>query len=301
MLSKGSKAVISASFAVLSWSTVATAFKLALEHLTHFELLLIASSTALLINALILTFRHHWGALRSVSRGKLEYFAMLGLLNPVLYYLILFKSYSLLPAQIAQPINYVWPVILTILLALFTHRSIPKLKYAGLLISLSGVAVISLGTSKIGHFQVSGFGIFLAVLSAVLWAIYWMVRNRRNDKTDATVALFLCFLFGTAYLLIMACFVGFPRLTTAGALCGMYVGCFEMGIPFIAFGYAMRNTDNPALINQMCYLAPFLSLFFIAIVLHEPIVTTTYLGLGLIVAGILFNQYAVKTRHQKAS
>jgi drug/metabolite transporter (DMT)-like permease len=74
-----------------------------------------------------------------------------------------------------------------------------------------------------------------------------------------------------------------------------------MGIPFIAFGYAMRNTDNPALINQMCYLAPFLSLFFIAIVLHEPIVTTTYLGLGLIVAGILFNQYAVKTRHQKAS
>ena len=32
------RALASASLAVLSWSTVATAFKLALEHLTHFEL-----------------------------------------------------------------------------------------------------------------------------------------------------------------------------------------------------------------------------------------------------------------------
>ena len=39
------RAIIYACIAVLSWSTVATAFKIALTHLTHFEMLLIASCT----------------------------------------------------------------------------------------------------------------------------------------------------------------------------------------------------------------------------------------------------------------
>ena len=295
MISNGTKAKISASFAVLSWSTVATAFKLALEHLTHFELLLIASSTSLLIFAMILTFQHRWKSLISIDIAQYGYFALLGLLNPVLYYLILFKSYSLLPAQIAQPINYMWPIFLTVFLAIFTHRSIPNRKYLGLIISLGGVIIISIGSTKIGNFNLSGIGIFFAALSAVLWSVYWMVTNRNKGKIDANVALFLCFLFGTLYLLIMACFIGIHTLTTVGVLSGMYVGCFEMGIPFVAFGYAISKTDNPALINQMCYLSPFISLFFISVILHEPIVMTTYLGLGMIIAGIVFNQYATKS------
>ncbi|MDE6023584.1 MAG: EamA family transporter, partial [Muribaculaceae bacterium] len=68
-----------------------------------------------------------------------------------------------------------------------------------------------------------------------------------------------------------------------------YIGCFEMGIPFLTFGLALRITKNPALINQMCYLSPFLSLFLIAIVLGETIVPATYVGLALIVAGLIFN------------
>lgn len=63
-----------------------------------------------------------------------------------------------------------------------------------------------------------------------------------------------------------------------------------MGIPFICFGIAIRTTNNPALVNQLCYLAPFLSLFFISFILGEPIVWSTYLGLVLIVGGLVFNQ-----------
>ena len=76
------------------------------------------------------------------------------------------------------------------------------------------------------------------------------------------------------------------------------VGGFEMGIPFIFFGLAMRKTSNPALINQLCYLSPFMSLFFISVVLGEQIVFTTYIGLVMIVLGIVFNQYFVKSSNQ---
>lgn len=74
-------------------------------------------------------------------------------------------------------------------------------------------------------------------------------------------------------------------------LSGAYIGAFEMGVPFICFGLAIRTTDNPALINQMCYLSPFLSLFFISVVLREAIMPTTIVGLVLIVGGLVYNEY----------
>ena len=136
-------------------------------------------------------------------------------------------------------------------------------------------------------------------MSALLWATYWMVNNRNKDKTDATVACFMSFLFGSIYLVLGALVVGVNLETLPGILSGMYVGAFEMGIPFICFGLAIRKTTNPALINQLCYLSPFLSLFFVSSILGEPIVPTTYIGLVLIVAGIVFNEYCVKAKTEK--
>ena len=59
---------------------------------------------------------------------------------------------------------------------------------------------------------------------------------------------------------------------------------------YVCFGAAMRTTSNPALINQLCYLSPFLSLFFISTILGEPILVTTYIGLLLIVGGLVYNK-----------
>lgn len=289
-------AIACACIAVLCWSTVATAFKIALTHLTHFEMLLVASATSLLIFALLLTLQKKWPLVASLTGRQWGYFALLGLLNPVAYYLVLFKAYDLLPAQVAQPINYAWPIVLLILLALFAHQPIPRRKYIGMFISLGGVALISLGTGRSPGLSIPLHGLLLAALSALLWASYWMVNNRFKNQADGSVSLFMSFLFGTLYLLTGAAVTGVHLHTLPGMLAGMYVGAFEMGIPFIFFGLAMRRTSNPALVNQLCYLSPFLSLFFIAIVLGERIVPTTYIGLALIVTGIVFNQYLVKEK-----
>lgn len=289
------KATLCAGIAVLSWSTVATAFKIALTHLTHFEMLLIASCTALFIFVLLLTFQQKWALVRALPAKQWGRFALIGLLNPVAYYLVLFKAYALLPAQIAQPINYAWPIVLLVLLALFARQPIPPQKYIGMFISLAGVAFISFGSGSVGTASVPLHGLLLAALSAFLWALYWMVNNK-NREVDGSVTLFLSFLFGTAYLVVAACVIGVNIHTLPGVLSGMYVGAFEIGIPFFFFGLAMRLTKNPALVNQMCYLSPFISLFLIAVVLREQIVTTTYIGLALIVSGIVFNEYLVKRR-----
>lgn len=289
-MEKNSKAILYASVAVLSWSTVATAFKVGLKSLTYFELILIASCTALVIFTIVIIAQKKLAVISSFSSKQWLRFAGIGLLNPVAYYLVLFKSYSLLPAQVAQPINYTWPILLLVMLAIFTRRPIPIPKYIGLIFSLLGVVLISLGAGKSDVSGISVLGILLALFSAVMWATYWMINNKNKD-IDGTVSLFMGFLFGTIYLLIAALFVGINIENTTSLLAGMYVGAFEIAIPFICFGMAIRMTNNPALVNQLCYLSPFMSLFFISIVLGEQIYLSTYIGLILIVGGIVFNQY----------
>lgn len=295
-MKKNTQAIILALVAVLSWSTVATAFKVALTYLTHFEMLLIACLTSVLIFTIVLTFQHKWNLVKQLNGEQWRELAFQGFLNPAAYYLILFKAYDMLPAQVAQPVNYAWPIVLLILLAVFAKQPIPSKKYIGMVISMSGVVMISLGTGQLSDMDVPISGVLLAAFSAFFWAGYWMVNNKNKGKTDAIVSLFGSFLCGSLYLIASIPLFGISIPNLSGLLAGMYVGGFEMAIPFICFGIAMRITSNPALINQLCYLSPFLSLFFIAVVLQEPIVVTTYIGLALIVAGIVFNEYFVKKR-----
>lgn len=293
-MNKNTQAILLALIAVLSWSTVATAFKVALTYLTHFEMLLIASLTSVLIFTAVLTVQKKWELVGKLTPKQWKELAFQGFLNPAAYYLILFKAYDMLPAQVAQPVNYAWPIVLLILLAVFAKQPIPAKKYIGMIISMSGVVMISAGTGQLSDMDVPLTGVLLAAFSAFFWAGYWMVNNKNKDSIDAIVSLFGSFLCGSLYLIVCIPLFGLSVPNLNGLLAGMYVGGFEMAIPFISFGIAMRITSNPALINQLCYLSPFLSLFFIALVLHEPIVITTYIGLVLIVSGIVFNEYFVK-------
>jgi hypothetical protein len=98
--------------------------------------------------------------------------------------------------------------------------------------------------SEIEHLHLSAFGLFLAVFSALLWATYWLITDKEKEKADATMSLFLCFFFGSLYLVAAAAVIGIHPITLQGLLSGMYVGGFEMGIPFIAFGYALGKTHE---------------------------------------------------------
>ncbi len=290
-MTSNSKALMLTGVAVLSWSTVATAFKTSLKYFTHYEMLTVASVTALLIFTALMTVERRWGELRRLSRSQWGSLALLGLVNPTAYYLIMFSAYNLLPAQVAQPVNYCWPIILAVLLAVFTNRPISRRKYFGMTVSLAGLAIISSGGSGITGDELSPVGLLYAIASAGLWAFYWLMNNRYGDTISESVRLFVGFFFGVIYLFAGLLFVETDFSSVPGLLSSVYVGAFEIGIPFICFGLALRLTTNVALVNQLCYLAPFMSLFFISMILHETIVPTTYVGLVLIVGGLVYNQY----------
>ncbi len=285
------RAYLFAGGAILLWSTVATAFKLALAYMTPVQLLLYASITSTLVLAAIVLVQGTWremkGNLRRLAAGSM----LPGLLNPFLYYLVLFEAYRLLPAQQAQPLNYTWPITLALLSALLLGQRLSWRSLVALALSLVGVLLISTGGDVLAFRVTSGEGVVLAVGSSIIWALYWIYTLK--DAADKIVRLFLNFVFGTLFVLVYALLAGQaapPRVE--GLLAAAYVGFFEMGITFALWIQALRHSRSTVLVGNLVYLSPFLSLIFISLVLGERILAGTVAGLVLIIAGILIQQRA---------
>ena len=90
------KAYIFAAIAVLLWSTASTSFKLTLRYLNTIELLFYSSLTASIAIFIIILFQGKTAKIFKSGSRELLNSAILGLMNPFLYYLILFKAYKLL-------------------------------------------------------------------------------------------------------------------------------------------------------------------------------------------------------------
>src|SRR5690606_2010321 len=187
------KAFLFAALAVFFWSTVATAFKIALRELDVIQLIFFASVVTVLVLFVLLLIQGKTAMLFKQTKRQIIWSVLLGAFNPLLYYIVLFKAYSLLPAQLAQPLNMVWPIVLALLSVPFLGQKIGKWSIAGLFISFIGVGFISSQGGWSG-FQTTNFtGVFLALGTSVLWSAYWILSVR--DKRDETVKLFLNFFF----------------------------------------------------------------------------------------------------------
>ena len=125
--------------AVLLWSTVATAFKLALQYLDPIQLLLYASATSTLVLGFVVVVQGKARHVFLCTRRQYMLSLVLGLLNPCFYYLVLFKAYDLLPAQEAQPLNYTWAITLALLSIPLLKQKLSKWDIIGSLVAYGGV------------------------------------------------------------------------------------------------------------------------------------------------------------------
>ncbi|MDP3426810.1 MAG: DMT family transporter [Humidesulfovibrio sp.] len=277
---------------VLIWSTVATAFKIALRHLDHLQLLLVADAVSVLTLALILAVQGKLPLLRSLGRGEVLRCALLGALNPFLYSLILFKAYSLLPAQVAQPLNYTWAITLSLLSVPLLGQKLTRRDLLAICVSYAGVVVLSTQGRLTALNFGNPLGVGLALFSTLIWALYWIGNTK--SATDPVLALFLNFAFALPLVLgATLLFSELPPASAEGLLAAAYVGVFEMGVSFVLWLSAMRLTSSAARIGNLIFLSPFLSLLFISSILGESIHATTYAGLALILGGNLLQKRGV--------
>ena len=280
------KAYLYAGIAIFFWSTVASAFKVGLQHINFIQFLFFASWTSLFVLLIINLFGGQLKQLRSLEKKDLAFSALMGALSPFAYYLVLFKAYEILPAQVAQPLNMVWPIVLVFLSVILLKQKISYKSFIALFISFIGVYFISSqGEPGTLAFK-EPLGVLLAAGSSLIWSLYWIYNIKKG--LDETLQLLLNFFFASVYItLFILIFNDFRNLDMTGITLAVYAGIFEMGITFILWIRAMKYTASNDKISNLVYIAPFLSLIFIHYFVGETIYVTSLIGLSLIVIGIL--------------
>lgn len=291
-MKKGSQAYIYAALSVLLWGTIPTAFKLALSELSIVTMLGITTfvSTGVLFVIMVLTGK--LCLLKETTRKDLLWSALLGLITPVGYYLILLTAYSRLPGQVAQPINMIWPIILVFFsIPLLGHR-IPARSFVALGISLVGVYIISSQGAPLSPGRSDTLGVLLALISGVLWALYFILNMR--DRRDESVKLFTGFAFGSVYMLILMLVTGSfsHAMSFKGVAASVYCGFFEMGITFWLWLKALQMSETTDRVGNLVYFAPFISLILLHFIIDEPVYYTTLVGLLLITGSVIWQNRA---------
>ena len=280
------KVYVYALLAVLFWSTVATAFKLTLAIISPVELLLYSTIFSLIFFTMVIFYNGDQGKIIKTFKKNKKMIFFSSLLNPFIYYLLLFEAYNILPAQEAQAINYTWGLMLAYLsVPLLGHKLSSRDIIAGLLCYF-GVYIIATHGNILAFEFSSIYGVGIALASTLVWALYWIANTK--VEADPLIILFLNFLLGLVFLIVYIIVtdieINFP---SKEALIGtMYIGFFEMGISFVLWLKAMKLTNNTAKISNLIYLSPPLSLFFIQTFVGEKILASTLVALGFIFVGI---------------
>ena len=180
--------------AVLAWSTVSTAFKLSLRHLTPLGLLLFSSVAATLF--LAGTFLAQAGSHGSSSIPGGVHHA--GLLNPFIYYLMLFVAYDRLRAR-KRRCSITLGDIAFPAFGLAAQAVPPQIAGAAVKFSGSG-----------GHFhpgtdfpvQFDDPRSLLAVSTSLVWASYWILNLKDTRDAKGKLLNFLGTLATALYALL---------------------------------------------------------------------------------------------------
>ncbi|PMH46103.1 hypothetical protein BCU68_09780 [Vibrio sp. 10N.286.49.B3] len=293
------RALILGLTAVLLWSTVATAFKLTLAEFTPIQMLTMASVVSAIALLTICTLQGKIGLISQTFTANPFYYLLLGLVNPLAYYLLLFKAYELLPASQAQPINYSWAITLTLMAAVFLGQKIRKQDWAACVLGYFGVIVIATKGDVLALEFDSPLGVGLALLSTLLWAGYWIL-NAKN-KADPVVGVLLGFLVAIPFAFALSFYEGasWQHISLQGWAAVTYVGLFEMGITFVVWISALKLTENTARISNLIFASPFISLLLLAYVIGETIHPSTLVGLVLIMIGLAIQQLKLENENTK--
>ncbi|WP_404471195.1 DMT family transporter [Vreelandella venusta] len=285
-MSQDRYAILCGLGAVALWSTVATAFKVALAWMSPLELMWLAALVSwLLMSAIVIMQGNVINALRSGWKTA----AWAGLMNPVAYYLLLFAAYDRLPGQEAMALNYTWALAMALLAVPILGQRLTRTDIVAGLVAYSGVWVIATRGAVFNVAFEDPLGVAFALGSTLVWALYWLLNAK--DQRQPLIGQWQNFSVGLpvlSALLLLGPGIEWHGWPAIGA--GVYVGLFEMGVAFILWQVAVQKVSRTAKVSNLIFLSPPISLLLLYLVVGEPLLASTLVGLVLILLGLALQQ-----------
>lgn len=267
------------------WGSAFPAIKLGLVDFSapHFTLLrhLVASATFL---PLLLAFR----ARLLPRRRHVAAFVGLGVCGFLVYHLALNFGSERVSAGAASLIIATAPAMTAVLASLIEGDRLPVLGWVGSAVSFAGVALIVLADGR--QAAVNGFSLYavfivIAALATSFYAIYQ--RRMFAHYRPIEVAAFATWAGTVPMLAFLPGLVGSMAAAGQSSLgAAIYTGVLPSAVAYTIFAFALSRA-NVTVVAAFLYLVPVFALVTAWWLLGEVPPLLTFLGGGLVIAGLV--------------
>lgn len=278
------KEYLFAGGAVICWSSVAPITKLLLNDMSSTTVLFLTTAIASLSlfgYNIVRCNRKAFAAFRPADYLRL---CVMGFMGFFVYNAAYYYSLTLLSAQDACVIIYLWPLTTVIFSCFILRERFTAAKLTAALLSFAGAAVVATKGDFGNLANIDFRGVLLCLLAAVSYGLFSAVNKKYDYPQEPAMAVYFAVpaVISGIYLLCTKTPIHLSGMQTAGIL--------WMGVIVNAAGYLIWciaiNRGNTAKISNLAYVTPFLSMILSCIILKEPFSVPTLSGLVLIILGI---------------
>lgn len=270
---------------ILIWATMAASVKKMLFDIPNLEALSISSFLGFLF---LLIWNIKTGMIKEIKSYSMKDYGIisgLGIIGLFLYSALYYYGLAQLSSQEACILNYLWPIMLVIFSCIILKEKMTPVKLLAMLCSFVGIIILSSGGGNLADGN-KIMGIISCIVAAACYGLF-SVLNKKADY-DQRLSMMVIWLVVGVCALVM----GLLTETWVPIRGVQWIGMIWLGVVIDAVAYllwalALKGSENTAVIANMAYLTPFLSLIISAIFLKEKIEARAVIALVFIVGGIL--------------
>jgi len=270
---------------VLFWGTAFAAIKIGVSYCPP---LLFAGLRALLGGAVMVPLALARDGVPDLRRGW-RAFALLSLLNVVLFFGLQTYAVLLLPSGSAALLVYLQPILVGLLAWPLLGERLSAGGVAGLLLGFAGIAVVGAGSLSGGLEALSPAGVALGAASALAWAAGTVCFKMVQDGVSTLWSVAVQFVAGGGVLTAAGALVeGWGRVAWgAGAFWAslLYASLVGVSLAWIIW-FSLVRAGEASRVSAYIFAVPLTAVAVGVIFLDEPFGPALLLGAALVVAGI---------------
>lgn len=284
-------------FTIFIWGTTFISTKILLKAFTPIEILFIRFVIGYL--ALLALYPHR---LKVKERKQELYFAGAGLCGITLYFLLENIALTYTLASNVGVIISIAPFFT----AIFAHLLLAGEKmraqfFIGFAVAVAGIFLISFNGSS--QLKLNPMGDILAVLAAVVWAIYSVLTKKISGYHYHTISVTRrIFFYGLLFMMPVLFIFKFEPdmdqiIKPVNLFNIIFLGFGASAICFVTWNYALKIL-GAVKTSVYIYMVPVITVITSVLILHETITGTAVLGIMLTLAGLFISEIKLPVRDQ---
>lgn len=213
--------------------------------------------------------------------------------NTIIFFGLQTVGLVYMPGGLFSVLVYFQPVLIALFAALWLGEPLTKLKISGLIVGFVGIIIIS-ANGFTG--ELSSIGIFMALVTAIGWALGTIYVKKVSHKVDYLWMISLQLIIGGTVLTCTGFFIeDFSTIVWNKTYLFALAYGTTLGIPiaFILY-FRLINLSDSSKVASFTFLVPVIAVLVGTIFMNEPFTASLFIGLILIVISISFVNYSSK-------